>query len=223
MTIEGPDGAGKTSQARRLRDRLIAAGYDVVLTREPGGTAVGERIREILLDPTTGHLDAATDALLFNAARARLVREVVRPGLDRGAVVISTRFADSTVAYQGYGGGVLLSDLEAMARVATDGLVPDVTVLLDLPVEVGLSRKSGHEITRFETEFDVEFHRRVRSGFLSIAAAEPDRFVVVDATQAEEVVEAAVAKAASRLPGLNAVASEHRRDEPRNAPERIHT
>ena len=223
VTIEGPDGAGKTSQAHRLRDRLVAAGHDVVLTREPGGTAIGEQIRRILLDPTTGHLDAATDALLFNAARARLVREVIRPSLDRGAVVISTRFADSTIAYQGYGAGVSLPDLEAMARLATDGIVPDLTVLLDLPVEVGLGRKSGHEVTRFESEFDVDFHRRVRDGFLAMAAGEPDRFFVVDATRPEEAVESAIAEAVSRLTGLNTVASDHRTGEPLNAPERIHT
>jgi dTMP kinase len=223
VTIEGPDGAGKTSQARRLRDRLVAAGYEVVLTREPGGTAVGEQIRRILLDPTIGHLDPATDALLFNAARARLVREVVRPALERGAVVVSTRFADSTIAYQGHGAGVPLTDLEAMAKAATGGLVPDLTILLDLPVEIGLSRKSGHEVTRFETEFNVDFHRRVRDGFLVMAAAEPDRFAVVDATLPEANVEVAVARAVSRLPGLDAVAFVHRDGEPANAPERIQT
>jgi dTMP kinase len=223
VTIEGPDGAGKTSQARRLRDRLVTAGHPVVLTREPGGTVVGEQIRRILLDPTIGHLDPATDALLFNAARARLVREVIRPALDRGDVVVSTRFADSTIAYQGYGAGVPLPDLEAMAKAATGGLIPDLTILLDLPVEVGLGRKSGHEVTRFETEFDVDFHRRVRTGFLAMAAAEPDRFAVVDATPPEDEVEAAVAEALGRLSGLDSVASEHRNGEPMNAPERIHT
>jgi dTMP kinase len=195
----------------------------VVLTREPGGTAVGERIRQILLDPTTGHLDAATDALLFNAARARLVREVIRPALDAGSVVISTRFSDSTTAYQGHGGGVPLADLAAMARLATEGLVPDLTVLLDLPVEVGLSRKSGHEVTRFETEFDVAFHRRVRDGFLALAAAEPARFAVVDATLPEDAVERAVVAAVSHLPGLEAVAPDQRSGEPESAVERIHT
>jgi dTMP kinase len=223
VTIEGPDGAGKTSQARRLHDRLVEAGHEVVLTREPGGTVVGEQIRQILLDPTIGHLDPSTDALLFNAARARLVREVVRPALERGAVVVSTRFADSTIAYQGYGAGVPLSDLEAMADAATGGLVPDLTILLDLPVEIGLNRKSGHEVTRFETEFDVDFHRRVRDGFLAMAAAEPDRFAVVDATLPEDAVAAAVADAVGRLPGLDLGAAEHRQGEPLNAPERIHT
>jgi dTMP kinase len=223
VTIEGPDGAGKTSQALRLRDRMADAGLDAVLTREPGGTSIGERIRQVLLDPTIGDLDPATDALLFNAARARLVREVIRPALDRGAFVISTRFADSTLAYQGYGGGVPLPDLQAMARLAMDGVSPDLTILLDLPAEAGLSRKSGHEVTRFETEFNVDFHRRVRQGFLAIAAEEADRFVVIDATQPPEEVGAAVIRALVRLPELPPVASDQRRGEPRTAPERIHT
>ena len=223
MTIEGPDGAGKTSQAQRLRERLQAGGHQVLLTREPGGTAVGEQIRRILLDPTVGHLDPATDALLFNAARARLVREVIRPALERGDVVISTRFADSTIAYQGYGAGLPLADLESMAELATEGLAPDLTILLDLPVEIGLSRKSGHEVTRFETEFDVDFHRRVRDGFLAIAAAQPQRFVVVDATRSEAEVAGAIGEAVDGLLGLDPVASEHRSGEPRTAPERIQT
>jgi dTMP kinase len=223
VTIEGPDGAGKTSQAMRLRDRLADAGLEVVLTREPGGTPIGERIRQILLSPTVGPLDPGTDALLFNAARARLVHEVIRPALERGAFVISTRFADSTLAYQGYGGGVPRSDLQAIARLATGGISPDLTILLDLPVEVGLSRKSGHEVTRFETEFNADFHRRVRQGFLAIAAEEPDRFVVIDATQSPLEVGAAVIGALTRLPELPPVASGQRRGEPRTAAERIHT
>ena len=222
MTIEGPDGSGKTSQARRLRDRAVDAGFDVVITREPGGTAVGERIRQILLDPGLTTLDPAADALLFNAARAQLVREVIEPALDRGALVISTRFADSTLAYQGYGAGVPLGALAAMASLATDGIRPDLTVLLDLPVEVGLNRKSGHEVTRFETEFDAAFHRRVRQGFLSLAAAEPDRFAVVDATASPDQVERDIVAAVSRLPGLARLVSPNTIGEPPAVAERIH-
>jgi dTMP kinase len=223
VTIEGPDGAGKTSQALRLRDLAVEAGLDVVLTREPGGTPIGERIRHILLDPTVGHLDAATDALLFNAARARLVREVIRPALDRGALVISTRFADSTIAYQGYGAGVPLDELRAMERLATDGLRPDLTILLDLPVEVGLGRKSGHEVTRFETEFDVDFHRRVRDGFLAIAAAEPARFAIVDASRGPKAVQVAIVEAVVRVPGLESLVRADPAGEPAAPVERIHT
>jgi dTMP kinase len=222
VTIEGPDGSGKTSQARRLRDRAVDAGFDVVITREPGGTAVGERIRQILLDPGLTTLDPAADALLFNAARAQLVREVIEPALDRGALVISTRFADSTLAYQGYGAGVPLGALAAMASLATDGIRPDLTVLLDLPVEVGLNRKSGHEVTRFETEFDVAFHRRVRDGFLALAAAEPDRFAVVDATASPDQVERDIVAAVSRLPGLARLVSPNTIGEPPAVAERIH-
>jgi dTMP kinase len=206
LTVEGPDGAGKTSQVERLRDRATDAGFDVLVTREPGGTPAGERIRDILLDPN-GHarLDARTDALLFNAARAQLVAEVVRPGLARGQLVIATRFADSTLAYQGFGAGLPLDELRALELVATGGLEPVLTILLDVPVEVGLARKSGHEVTRFETEFDAAFHRRVRDGFLALAAAEPARFAVVDASRPEDEVAARVAAAAARVKGLERI------------------
>jgi dTMP kinase len=222
VTIEGPDGSGKTSQAQRLRRRAVHAGLDVVLTREPGGTTVGEQIRKILLDPTVTNLDPATDALLFNAARAQLVHDVIGPALERGALVISTRFADSTLAYQGHAAGVPITALKEIAAVATGGVQPDLTVLLDLPVELGLARKSGHEITRFETEFDVDFHRRVRNGFLALAAAEPERFAVVDASRAPDEVERDVLAAVSRLPGLSRVITAGTAGEPRTPAERIH-
>jgi len=200
LTIEGPEGAGKTSQAARLRRAVADAGVDVVLTREPGGTVVGERIRTIVLDPASKH-DARTDALLFNAARAQLVQEVVRPALARSALVISTRFADSTLAYQGYGAGLPLDQLRALEALATGGLRPDLTILLDLPPETGLARKDA-ERTRFETGFGLDFHRRVRDGFLALAAAEPDRFAVVDASGAEPDVATAVLDVAARLLGV---------------------
>lgn len=204
VTIEGPEGAGKTSQAEALRRRAEAAGIDVVVTREPGGTEVGERVRGILLDPRAAH-GPTTDALLFNAARAQLVAEVVRPALARGALVISTRFADSTLAYQGYGSGLGLDELSALERFATGGLSPDLTLLLDLAPAVGLARK-GAEVTRFESAFDLAFHDRVRAGFLALAAADPGRFVVIDATAAPSVVADAIALEIARLPGLEALA-----------------
>ncbi len=206
VTIEGPEGAGKTSQAEQLRGRADAAGIDVVVTREPGGTDVGERVRSILLDPASAHGPRA-DALLFNAARAQLVAEVVRPALARGALVVSTRFTDSTLAYQGYGAGLPLDELRRLARFATDDLRPDLTVLLDLPADVGLARK-GDEMTRFESGFDLDFHRRVRDGFLALAAADPDRFVVVDAAGPMATVAEAVVAAVARLPELAALRSE---------------
>ncbi len=208
LSVEGPDGAGKTSQVERLRERAVAAGFEVVATREPGGTAAGERIRELLLAASrAAPLGPRTDALLFNAARAQLVVEVIRPALERGQLVISTRFADSTLAYQGYGAGLPLDELRALELVATGGLRPDLTILLDIEVDIGLARKAGPEVTRFEAEFDAGFHRRVRHGFLALAAAEPARFAVVDAARGPHDVADAVAAAAARVPGLERLAA----------------
>ena len=195
ITIEGPEGGGKTTQAARARDHLEGRGIPVQLTREPGGTWLGERLRDVLLARSGmgGPTDPMTDALLFNAARRQLVGEVIRPGLERGASILCARFADSTLAYQGYGAGVPLDRLRDLAQIATDGLMPDLTILLDLPVDVGLARKAPGDVTRFEAEFDLAFHRRVRAGFLALAAAEPDRFAVVDATRDVEAVAADVA------------------------------
>lgn len=197
ITIDGPEGGGKTTQAERLRAHLESTGRTVHLTREPGGTWLGERLREVLLGHTTDGAtptDGLTDALLFNAARRQLVREVIRPALAAGTTVVCARFADSTLAYQGYGMGVPLDDLRALAAVATDGLRPDLTLLLDLPVETGLARKIPADVTRFEAEFDVAFHRRVRAGFLAIAEAEPERVVVVEATGDLGAVAAGIAR-----------------------------
>ncbi len=201
ITIEGPEGGGKTTQAERLRRHLEAAGRRVHMTREPGGTWLGERLRDVLLARTgdgsavTAPTDPLTDALLFNAARRQLVREVIRPSLEAGTTVICARFADSTMAYQGYGAGVDRETLRTLADIATDGLTPDLTMLLDLPVETGLARKAPGDVTRFEAEFDLAFHRRVRDGFLELAADAPDRFVVIDATAAVEQVAAEIDEA----------------------------
>jgi len=205
ITIDGPDGGGKTTQAERLRAHLASRGIQVVLTREPGGTWLGERIRDILLARTntaSAPTDPLTDALLFNAARRQIVREIIRPALQAGMTVICARFADSTLAYQGVGAGVPLDRLRALADVATDGLTPDLTILLDLPVEAGLARKAPGDVTRFEAEFDLEFHRRVREGFLAIARAEPGRVAVVDATADRDAVAAAIAAVADERLGL---------------------
>ena len=185
ITIEGPDGSGKTTQVEALAQRLRAAGVGGVVTREPGGTRLGEQLREILLarhggvEPT----DALTDAFLFEAARRQLVRQVIRPALADGSTVVCGRFSDSTLAYQGFGAGVPLETLRVLDAAATDGLHPDLTILLDVPVEVGLARKGPEDTTRFEAEHDVDFHRRVRAGFLTLAGEEPHRFVIVDATR----------------------------------------
>ena len=203
ITIEGPDGAGKTTQAARLAGWLDALGHDVLLTREPGGTWLGERLRELLLarpSETEGgtHPDPLTEAFLFNAARRQLVVEVLRPALAAGRTVVCARFADSTLAYQGYGAGAPLDALRALEAAATDGLRPDLTILLDIPVAAGLSRKTGADVTRFEADFDTAFHERVRAGFLELAVAEPGRFVVIDASQPEAAVAGAVVQAIER-------------------------
>jgi dTMP kinase len=194
VTLEGPDGSGKTSQAARLGAALEAEGRDVVLLREPGGTALGERLRELLLHREDMPIDPLADALLFNAARAQLVAEVIRPALAAGRTVLCARFADSTLAYQGYGAGVDLDGLKALAAIATAGIRPDLTILLDVPAETGLNRKrrGSGALTRFESRADLAFHRRVRDGFLRLARAEPERWRVVDATRPRSVVAAAI-------------------------------
>ncbi len=178
----------------------------MVLVREPGGTTAGERVRAILMDagPVGIRLTQRTDALLFNAARAQLVDEVIRPALDRGALVISDRYADSTLAYQGGGGELPLDGLRSVVAFATDGLRPCRTILIDVPVEVGLARKTSAETTRFEAHFDRAFHERVRAGYLAFAAAEPDRWVVVDGTAPADDVFAALWGVLVGIPDLGA-------------------
>jgi len=199
ITLEGPDGSGKTSQAARLAASLEAEGHAVILAREPGGTELGERLRELLLHRDDLTIEPLADALLFNAARAQLVGEVIRPALAAGRTVVCARFADSTLAYQGHGAGLDLALLRGLATIATAGLRPDLTILLDLPVEAGLARKRRGRaaLTRFESRADVAFHRRVRDGFLRLARAEPGRWRVVDAARPRTAVAADV-KAAVR-------------------------
>ncbi len=209
VTLEGPEGSGKTVQATRLRDAAATAGFPVLLTREPGGTPVGELIRDILMAAGRDAvaLGPRTDALLFNAARAQHVDDVLRPALDRGELVICARYADSTAAYQGYGSGLPLPALRALERFATDGLRPDLTILLDIPAEAGLARKGVDEQQRFEAGMDADYHRRVRDGFLQMAGAEPERFVTIDATAGLAVVERQIRAAVGRLPGLGMLAA----------------
>jgi dTMP kinase len=194
ITLEGPDGAGKSTQARLLVERIGNTGRDVVLTREPGGTPLGERIRDVLMNAPDGSHDALSDALLFNAARARQVSEVIRPALDRGAIVVCDRFSDSTLAYQGFGGGVPIDKLRALAAIAINSITPQRTVLVDLPVADGLERRhtgSRADLTRFETdaaEHGAAFHERVREGYLQMAHDDPGRWRVVDGSGAPEDV-----------------------------------
>src|SRR5262249_24160926 len=156
--------------------------------REPGGTRLGEELRRILLARDGAALSSRADALLFNAARAQFVAEVIGPSLDAGEVVICARFTDSTLAYQGYGAGVPLADLPALAVSGTGGRGPARTILLDVAPERGLRRKAEADRTRFEASFDLEFHRRVRAGFLAVAGAEPDPFAIVDSSRHIDLV-----------------------------------
>jgi len=176
--------------AAYLRDR----GCDVLTTREPGGTPISERVRAIVLDPTHTDMEPTTEFLLFSAARAQHVAEVIRPHLARGGVVLCDRFADSSLAYQGYGYGLDLEARRAITHFATGGLVPDLTLLLDLPVEVGLRRKAGGRgdaWNRMEQK-QIDYHERVRAGYLDMAAEEPERWAIIDATNELGVVQAAI-------------------------------
>ena len=195
ITFEGPDGSGKTTQVQQTVVHLRSKGYDVLLTREPGGTAIGDQIRDVLHNLENTAMHPRAELLLYNASRAQLVEEVIRPQLAKSGLVVCDRFYHSTLAYQGYGAGVPIDRLRALAEIATDGLEPDLTLLLDVPVEVGLARKAPEDVTRFEAEFEVDFHRRVRDGFLALAAAEPERIVVLDATGPLDAVARAAAAA----------------------------
>lgn len=196
ITLEGPDGAGKSSQAERLAGWLREQGMTVTLSREPGGTALGEAVRQLVLH-SGAERSPRSDALLFAAGRAEHVSRVIRPALARGEVVVCDRFGDSTLAYQGFGGGEDLADLRRLVAYATGGLSPGLTVLLDVPVEVGLRRRAGGPSagrTRFEDDalHDRAFHERVRAGFLELAAAEPERWRVVDAAVSPDRVAEAI-------------------------------
>lgn len=192
ITFEGPEGSGKTRQLAALTEYLRQCGYTVFATREPGGTVIGDQIRTVLSDLKNTAMRPRTETLLFQASRAQLVEEVMRPCLERGGVVLCDRYADSTLAYQGYGHCFDLDELTALIRFATGGLQPDLTLLLDVDVEEGLRRKrSGGEWNRLDA-YDLDFHRRVRLGFLKMARSEPQRWVLVDAGQPPEAVEAAI-------------------------------
>jgi len=183
ITFEGPEGSGKSTQARLLVEWLRQRGVDVLFTREPGGTAIGDQVRQILLDPEHRNMVPEAEVLLFSASRAQLVRQVIKPHLERGGVVVCDRYADSTYAYQGYGRGLDMEMLRTVTRFATGGLVPDLTFLLDVPVEVGLARKRAGEgqddWNRMEEEV-IEYHKRVRAGYLRLASEDRKRWVILD-------------------------------------------
>jgi len=206
ISFEGGEAAGKSLQAARLAESL-GTRRDVLLTREPGGTPFAERIRDVLLHARDVDLTPEAQALLFSAARAQHTRDVIRPALAAGKVVIADRYFDSTLAYQGYGLGADLEGLRAMTRFAVGALVPQRTFLIDVPVPVTLSRLAARSGAarwdRFHGD-DRAFYERVRDGYLRLAAAEPGRFVVVDGDRAEETVAADIRRQVDQLLGLPA-------------------
>lgn len=193
ITFEGTDGSGKSTQIARLADTLTQAGYSVLLRREPGGTAIGEQIRAVISDLKNTDMVKRTEILLFQASRAQLVEQIIRPHLAQGDLVLCDRYADSTLAYQGYGYQLFAPEtLAPIIQFATGGLKPDLTLLFDLDVEEGLRRRAkGGEWNRLDA-LDLEFYQRVRAGYLSMAGAEPERWVTIDAGSPAEEVEMAV-------------------------------
>lgn len=206
ITLEGPEGSGKTSHIPHLVAFLREQGHTVFPTREPGGTSIGEQIREVIHDLKNAEMHPRTETLLYQAARAQIVEQVLRPRLADGEIVLSDRYADSTIAYQGYGHGQPLEQIRQLVTYATGGLIPDLTILLDLDVEVGLKRKSKQEEWNRMDAYTVDFHRRVRAGYLEMVAAEPARWRVVDASQKwdavqEELRKVILAKLSSQVRG----------------------
>ena len=189
ITLEGPEGSGKTSHIPYLVEYLREKGYIVFPTREPGGTSIGEQIREVIHDMKNVEMHPRTETLLYQAARAQIVEQVIKPRLAEGEIVLSDRYYDSTIAYQGYGHQQDLEQVRALVKYATGGLVPDLTVLLDVDIEEGLKRKQkDNEWNRLDA-YTVEFHQRVRNGYHEMVKAEPSRWAVVDAGQKWEAVQ----------------------------------
>jgi dTMP kinase len=192
ITLEGPEGSGKTRQISALAETLLQHGYPIFLTREPGGTFIGDQIRSVLFAMKNTDMRPRTEILLFQASRAQLVEQVIRPRLANGEIVLCDRYADSTLAYQGYGHQVNLEELKTIVHFATGGLQPDLTLLLDVEIEVGLKRKlDASEWNRLDA-YDLDFHRRVRQGYKEMAQTEPERWMVIDAGQPPDVVQSAI-------------------------------
>ena len=195
ITFEGIEGSGKSTQISRLLQHLTNSGRPVTLTREPGGTPIGDQIRTILLNPANRMLDPAAELLLYAASRAQHLRDVILPALDAGRIVLCDRFSDATLAYQGYGRGLSVATIRELDRIVTAGLRPRLTVLLDLAPETGVRRARGRNTSqgldgeaRFENE-DLAFHDRVRNGYLELAMQEPERIRVVNAARTPEEIQ----------------------------------
>ena len=196
ITLEGPDGSGKTGQIPHLREFLTNKGYTVFCAREPGDTSIGEQIRNILMDHKNTSMHPRTETLLFCAARAQMVEEVIKPQLEQGHIVLLDRYADSTLAYQGYGHCNDIELIQKLLDFATGGLYPDLTFLLDVDPAIGLKRRQqgGGEWNRMDA-YDLQYHQRVRDGYIKMANADPKRWQIVDASQTPDVVQ-------SKLQGL---------------------
>jgi len=220
VTFEGPEGGGKSTQIRRLAAALERAGHPVRLTREPGGSPVGDALRSLLLDQDD--MGPVTEFLIFTASRAELVRTVIRPALEAGQVVLCDRFTDSTYAYQGFGRGLDLPDLKAVTQVATGGLTPDLTVLLDLPPEVGLARAQQVGAPDRIERAGLGLHQRVRGGFLTLAQADPRRFLTLDAQRGEDDLHTEILRTVLEKLSPQPVPEGISDDVPEDAPEHRH-
>jgi dTMP kinase len=200
ITFEGIEGSGKSTQIALLANYLTARGVRHVLTREPGGTLIGDQVRKILLDPANRSLDPAAELLLYAASRAQHLREIIMPALADGTNVLCDRFSDATLAYQGYGRGLDIDMIRSLDRIVTAGMRPDLTLLFDIEAVSGIARARGRNNSRgleaearFENE-ELAFHERVRQGYLTLVAQEPERIRVVDASSSPEVIQAKVRK-----------------------------
>jgi dTMP kinase len=189
ITLEGPEGGGKTTHAKRLAKALEGRGMDVLLTREPGGSAIGDQIRGVLMSLENTSMHPSTEFLLFSASRAQHVREFIKPHLDQGGVAVCDRYYHSSLAYQGFGHGLDLDALRQITEFATDALTPDLILLLDLPIQDGLIRRREEGVWNRMDAYEVEFHKRVREGYLSMAADDPSRWLIIDATHSMEEIQ----------------------------------
>ena len=204
ITLEGPEGSGKSSQMPALADYLRDTGYDVVVTREPGGTFVGDQIREVLMNLENVAILPRTEILLFLAARAQHVEELIKPALAEGKIVICDRYGDSTLAYQGYGHQEDVETLRQLLKFSTDGLKPDLTLLIDIPVKIGFERKreNNSEWNRLDAYAEA-FHNRVRQGYFMLVEEDPQRWVIIDGNQDKEKVQAAMREVVIKRLELN--------------------
>ena len=198
ITLEGPEGGGKSTQAKRLVDHLQAQGHEVLLTREPGGTEIGDQIRQVIMSLENKSMSPEAEFLLFSASRAQVVRELIEPQLERGGIVVCDRFYDSSLAYQGYGHELDLELLRTITGFVSGGLVPDLTFLLDLTSELGLERRKHDGRWNRLDDYDLAFHERVREGYHRLAELDPDRWVQIDAAQIEDEIQEQIRETVAR-------------------------